>query len=118
MRAASWAGRKKRRRSGEVGVGFAVAGEDGADAGEDLAKIPAVEGAEDAVGGLGEFEDGESAAGFEEAEHFAEAVFVIGEIAEAESGGEEVEGIVGEGEAEGVGFEEGGARRGFGVSLD
>ena len=37
---------------------------------------------------------------------FAEAGFVIGEIAEAEGGGDEIEGAVREGQAEGVGFEE------------
>lgn len=36
---------------------------------------------------------------------FAEAGFVIGEVAEAEGSGDEVEGLVGEGEAESVGFE-------------
>ena len=37
---------------------------------------------------------------------FAEAGLVIGEIAEAEGGRDEIEGLVGEGEAESVGFEE------------
>ena len=36
---------------------------------------------------------------------FAEAGFVVGEIAEAESGGDEIEAVIAEGEAESVGFE-------------
>ena len=36
---------------------------------------------------------------------FGEAFFVVGEVAEAEGGGDEVDGGVGEGEVEGVGFD-------------
>jgi len=91
---------------GEVGVGVFVAREPGAETRKHAAEVPAVEIAEEIVGRLGEFEDGDSAAGFEDAMDFAEAGFVVGEIAEAKGGGDEVEGGVGEGEAEGVGFGE------------
>lgn len=91
---------------GEIGVGGAVAGEPAADARQNAAEVPAVEIAEEIVGRLGEVEDGERAAGLEDAVNFAQASFVVGEIAEAESGGDEVEGFVGEGETEGVGFDE------------
>ena len=36
---------------------------------------------------------------------FGEAFFVVGEVAEAEGGGDEVDGVVGEGQMEGVGFD-------------
>ena len=36
---------------------------------------------------------------------FGEAFFVVGEIAEAEGGGDEIDGGVGDGEVEGVGFD-------------
>jgi len=93
-------------RVGEIRVGGAVAGEPAANAREDAAEVPAVEIAEDIVRRLNEVKDGERAAGFEDAMDFAKAGFVVGEIAEAESGCDEVEGCVGEGEAEGVGFGE------------
>lgn len=40
---------------------------------------------------------------------FSDAFSVVGEVAEAEGAGDEVERSVGEGEAEGVGFKKGGA---------
>ena len=91
---------------GKISVGGAVAGEPAADAREDAAEIPAIQIAEDVVGRLGEVQDGDGAAWLEDAMDFAQAGFVVGKIAEAESGGDEVEGFVGEGEAEGVGFGE------------
>ena len=51
------------------------------------------------------FEDAELAAGAENTEEFGEALFVVGEVAEAEGGGDEVDGGVGDGEMEGVGFD-------------
>ncbi len=50
-------------------------------------------------------ENAELAAGAEDAVDFGEALFVVGEIAEAEGGGDEVDGGVGDGEVEGVGFD-------------
>ena len=63
---------------GEVGVGGRIAGEPSADAREDGAEVPAVEIAEDVVGGFGELEDGNGAAGLEDALDFEEAGFVVG----------------------------------------
>ena len=59
-----------------------------------------------------ELEDGDGAAGFEDAVYFAEAGFVVGEVAEAECRGDQVKGLVGEGEAEGVGLDQRRWRRG------
>jgi len=90
---------------GEVGVGGVVSRDETAEAGEDFAKIPTIERAEKAGGRFGELENGDGAAGLEDAMDFAEAGFVIGEIAKAEGGGNEVEGAVSERKAESVGFE-------------
>ena len=55
--------------------------------------------------GLVAFEDAELAAGAEDAVDFGEAGGVVGEVAEAEGGGDEVEGVVGVGEVHGVAFD-------------
>src|SRR5579859_7048197 len=101
-------GGKEEARDGfwQVGVGGVVSREETADAGEDFAKIPTIERAEKAGGRFSELENGDGAAGLEDAMNFAEAGFVIGEIAEAEGGGNEVEGAVSERKAESVGLEE------------
>jgi hypothetical protein len=91
---------------GEIFVGGGIAGEQPTDAREDVGEIPAVRVAKKTVGRLGELEDGDGGAGFEDAMNFAEASLVVGEIAKTESGGHGVEGVACEGEAEGVGFEE------------
>ena len=96
---------------GQIGVRGAVSGEPAADPRKDAAEIPAIQIAEQVVGWFGEVEDGQRAAGFEDAMDFAQAGVVVGEIAEAESGGDEVEGFIGEGEAQGVGFDEWESRR-------
>jgi hypothetical protein len=91
---------------GEIFVGGGIAGEQATDTREDFGEIPAVCVAKKTVGRLSELEDGDGGAGFEDAMNFAEASLVVGEVAEAESGGDGVEGVAGEGEAEGVGFKE------------
>ena len=49
-------------------------------------------------------EDAELTAGAEDAEDFGEGFFVVGEVAEAESGGNKIDGGVGEWEVKSVGF--------------
>ena len=89
---------------GEVAVGGGVAGDEAAEPGEDGFEVEVVEGAGEAFG-LVAVEDAELAAGAEDAVDLGEAFFVVGEVAEAEGGGDEVDGVVGEGEMEGVGFD-------------
>ena len=101
-----WA-EKARDGVGEVSVSGAVAGEPAANAREDTAKIRAVKIADKIVGRLGEFEDSDGAARLENAMHFLEAGIVVGKITEAEGGGDQIEGLIREGKAEGVGFGDG-----------
>jgi hypothetical protein len=69
-----------------------------------VVEVERVEPADEAAG-LVALEDGDLAAGAKDAVEFGEAVGVAGEVAEAEGGGDEVDGGVGEREMEGVGFD-------------
>ena len=95
---------------GKVSVGGSVAGNEAAEFGKNLPAVETVEVTEKARGGLGEFKNGQSAAGLEDAADFPEAVFIIGEIAEAEGGGNQIEGAAGKRKAEGVSLQEEKAR--------
>ena len=97
--------------AGEVGVCGRVAGDGAADARKDAREVETIRGAEKRAARLGELKDGKAAARLEDAEEFGEAAVVVGEVAEAEGGGEEVEGGVGEGKRERVSFEVDGAKR-------
>jgi hypothetical protein len=69
----------------EIVVGALLAVDEAADFGEDAAEVDGV-GFAEKTAGLTEVEDAELAAGFEDAEEFAEAGLVVGEIAKAEGG--------------------------------
>jgi len=88
----------------EVAVGVAVAGDESAQFGEDGFEVDVVDCAGEAFG-LVALEDAELAAGAEDAEDLGEAFFVVGEVAEAEGGGDEVDGGVGDWKVEGVGLD-------------
>lgn len=94
----------------EVLVAVAVAGDELADEG-DGAEAPAlVEGVEDGVPDLAELEDGEDAAGAEDAVGLAEGGGDVAEVADAKGDGVEIDaaaGDAGRGEVLGVGLEEG-----------
>ncbi len=100
---AGWAG-EAFDRGGEIAVGGGLAGDEAAYAGEDFLEIEVIEGSDEAFG-LVAVEDADLAAGAEDAEEFGEALFVVGEVAEAEGGGDEVDGVRGDGEMEGVGLD-------------
>jgi hypothetical protein len=102
--------------AGEISVSGGVAGDGAADAREDAREVETICGAKKRAARLGELKDGEVAAGLEDAEKLGEAAVVVGEVAEAEGGGEEVEGGVGKGKREGVSFEVDGADRGSGAA--
>ena len=101
-------------RGGQVGVGGGVSGEGSAQLGENLLKIQGVDGADEACG-LVAVEDADLTAWAKDAVQLGEAFGVVGKVAEAEGGGDEVEGLVGVGQVEGVGLDEGGV--GVGVFL-
>lgn len=94
----------------EVLVAVAVAGDELADKG-DGAEAPAlVEGVEDGVPDLAELEDGEDAAGAEDAVGLAEGGGDVAKVADAKGDGVEVDAAAGDaggGEVLGVGLEEG-----------
>jgi hypothetical protein len=91
-------------RVGQVGVGTGFAGDQAAEGRQDVVEVERVEPADEASG-LVALEDGNLASGAEDAVEFGEACGVAGEVAEPEGGGDEVDGVVGEGEVEGVGFD-------------
>jgi len=99
----------------DVAVGGGVAAEEEAEEGDDEAEVGEVEGAPEGVGGFAEVEDEEAAAGLEDAKEFGEAGFEVGEVAEAVGDGDEGEGVVVEGEAQGIGAAELGSGRGGAV---
>src|SRR6266403_2732724 len=104
-------------RFGQVRVGGGVAGNEAADFRQNFAEVPAVEIPQQSIEWFGEFEDGDGAARLQDALNFAQAGFVIGEIAEAKGRGDEVEGGIGERQAHGVGFEKrNGGRNGLGCA--
>src|SRR6266850_832901 len=102
---------------GQVGIGGRLPGNEAADFWQDFAKIPAVEIPQQSIEWFGEFEDGDRATRLQDALNFAQAGFVIGEIAEAKGRGDEVEGGVCERQPHGVGFEKrNGSRDGVGCA--
>jgi len=99
---AGWAG-EAFDRGVEVAVGALVAGDEAAETGQDRFEVDVVECAGEAFG-LVAFEDAKLAARAEDAEDLGEAFVVVGEVAEAEGRGDEVDGGVGDWEVECVGF--------------
>src|SRR5438045_2231415 len=79
-----------------------VAADPGGGSREDCAGVKVVEAAEQGVGGEGEFEDDQAAAGAEDAVELADGGGGVGDVADAEGDGDDVGGGVGEGEGEGV----------------
>src|SRR5437899_473314 len=102
---------------GQIRIGSGFTGNEAADFRQDFAEIPAIEIPQQSIGWFREFEDGDGAARFQYALNFAQAGFVIGEVAEAKGRGDEVEGCVRERQPHGVGFEKrNGSRNGFGCA--
>src|SRR6267143_709724 len=79
-----------------------MAGDEAADLRQDLAEIPTIKISQKAFRRLGKFEYGNGATGFEYPLNFAQAGFVVGKVAEAESAGDEIEGRTDEGQVERV----------------
>lgn len=93
----------------EVLVGVTVAGDELADEGDGGEAPALVDGVEGRVGDLAELEAGEDAAGLEDAVGLGQGGGDVGEVADAEGDGVEVEGGGGDGggQLRGVGLEEG-----------
>jgi hypothetical protein len=71
----------------EVAVGAFVAGDEAAETRQDGLEVDVVERAGEAFG-LVAFEDSELAAGAQDAKNLGEAFVIVGEVAEAEGGGD------------------------------
>jgi len=91
-------------RGVEVAVCGCIAGDETAEFRQNGFEVEVVNCAGEAFG-LVALEDTELAAGAEDTEDFGEGLFVVGEIAEAEGGGDEVDGGVAKREMKGIGFD-------------
>src|SRR5665213_911228 len=89
---------------GEIGVGCRVSRDEAAEARKDLLEVEVIERAGKA-GGLVEVEDADLAAGAQDAVEFGETCLVVAQVTEAEGRGDEVDGVVGDGEMESIGLD-------------
>ena len=96
---------ESRNRFWQIGIGGSIARNKPANSRQDFTKIPTIEIAQQAVWRLGEFKDGDGAAGLEDSLNFPQAGFVVGEVAKAEGAGHQVERSAGERKPESIGFE-------------
>ena len=99
-------GRVKESRNGfwKIGIGGSIARNKPANPWQDFVKIPVIEISQQTVGRLGEFQDGDGAAGLEHALNLAQASFIVGEVAKAEGGCYQIKRIAGERKTESVRF--------------
>ena len=81
---------------GEVGVGFAVAGDAAAEPRDNMLCVEVIEGAEEWTVGGGQFENDHAAARLEDTQHLAEASLQMDEVADAESASDSIEFAFGE----------------------
>ncbi len=88
----------------QVGICRSIAGNKPANPWQDFTEIPAIEIAQQTVGRLGEFQDGDGAAGLQHALNLAQAGFIVGEVAKAEGAGHQVKRSVCERKPESIGF--------------
>src|SRR6267378_8473248 len=93
---------ESRNRFWKIGIGGSIARNKPANPWQDFTKIPAIEISQQAVGRLGEFQDGDGAAGLEHALNLAQAGFIVGEVAKAEGCCYQIKGIAGERKPESV----------------
>ncbi len=97
-----------RDRLGQVFVGsLSIADQQLSDAGQDIAEVPLVGAAEQFVGGEREFKDQHFSAGLADASHFSQSGDGAGDVSESEGDRDDLERVIGEGECECIGFEEG-----------
>src|SRR5712664_2590389 len=100
-------GRAKESRNGiwQVGICRSISRNKPANPWQNFTEIPAIEIAQQTVGRLGEFQDGDGATGLEHALNLAQTGFVVGEVAKAEGAGHQVKRSVCERKPESIGFE-------------
>lgn len=86
----------------DIGIGLGVLAEESAEDGDDDFEVGEVEGSPGFAGGFAEVEDEEFTEWFRDAVEFAEAACEVGQVAESVGNGDAVEGIIYEGEFQGV----------------
>ena len=79
---------------GEVGVGFAVAGDAAAEPRDNMLCVEVIEGAEEWTVGGGQFENDHAASWFKYAQHLAETFFQIHKVADTKGTGDGVESLI------------------------
>src|SRR6185437_2413622 len=79
----------------DIGVGRAVAAEDFAENGQETFQVGEVKCSPERILGFAEFQGQDLSAGFGDAQHIAQALVEVGEIAQAVTYGQEVEGVCG-----------------------
>ena len=95
--------------AGEIFVGTgAIAADPGGSAGQDVVEVEAIEAAEGSGAGQGELEDHDAATGAEDAVEFADGGGRVGDVSDTEGDGDDVDRVIGHGQAHGVGGEEAG----------
>jgi hypothetical protein len=67
-------------------------------------EVKPVEAGEEPAPGQGKLQDARFPAPLEDAKDFLQPALIVGQVAEAEGGGHHIEGLVGEGQVESVGF--------------
>src|SRR5260370_18272102 len=99
-------GRAEESRYGiwQVGIYRSIAGNKPANPWQDFTEIPAIEIAQQTVGRLGEFQDGDGAAGLQHALNLAQAGSIVSRVAQAEGAGHQVKRSVCERKPESIGF--------------
>ncbi|MFM1941882.1 MAG: hypothetical protein RI897_864 [Verrucomicrobiota bacterium] len=86
----------------DIGIGLGVLAEESAEDGDDDFEVGEVESSPGCAGGFTEVEDEEFALGFGDAVEFAEAACEVGKVTESVGDGDAVEGIIDEGEFQGI----------------
>jgi len=95
---------ESRNRFWQIGIGGSISRNKPANPRQDFAKIPAIKIGQQTIGRLGEFQDGDGAAGLEHALNLAQAGFIVGEIAKAEGAGHQIKRCTGKRKPESIGF--------------
>ena len=95
--------RPRANRLGEIDVGVGVGADLASDRWQGPHEVLGVDGPEGLVGGGAELTDDQAATGASDARELAEGVVDIGDVAQAETHRDGIEGVVGEGQAHRVG---------------
>ena len=86
----------------QVFVGGASPGNQPANPGQDMERVEAIQGGKQRVKRLVKFENDDAPAGADDAGHFRKAALKVGDVTDAETDGDGIEGVVGEGQVLGI----------------